>query len=41
MKLTENFVVDNSKIKNAISVENLPTSAETGMFKTLLSFKNL
>ena len=41
MKLTENFVVDNSKIKNAISVENLPTSAEKGMFKTLLSFKNL
>lgn len=39
MKLTENFVVDNSKIKKAIGCENLPTSAEKGMFKTLLSFK--
>ena len=39
MKLTENFVVDNSKIKEAIGCENLPTSAEKGMFKTLLSFK--
>ncbi|MBQ7819293.1 MAG: NAD-dependent epimerase/dehydratase family protein [Bacteroidales bacterium] len=39
MKLTENFVVDNSKIKKAIGCENLPNSAEKGMFKTLLSFK--
>ena len=40
MKLTENFVVDNSKIKNALGVEKMPVSSEIGMYKTLLSFKN-
>ena len=41
MKLTENFVVDNSKIKNALEVDKMPVSSEIGMYKTLLSFKNL
>ena len=41
MKLTENFVVDNSKIKKALNIEKMPVSSEKGMYKTLLSFKNL
>ena len=40
MKLTENFVVDNSKIKKALEVEKLPVSSEIGMYKTLVSFKD-
>ena len=41
MKLTENFVVDNSKIKKALNIEKMPVSSKKGMYKTLLSFKNL
>ena len=41
MKLTENFVVDNSKIKSALEIDKMPVSSEIGMYKTLLSFKNL
>ena len=41
MKLTENFVVDNSKIKKALEVDKMPVSSEIGMYKTLVSFKNL
>lgn len=40
MKLTENFVVDNSKIKRALSIDMMPVSSEKGMYKTILSFKN-
>lgn len=36
-KLTENFVVDNSKIKKALQV-NLPLTAAAGMLKTAQSF---
>ena len=40
MKLTENFVVDNGKIKQALNIDKLPVSSEKGMYKTLLSFRN-
>ena len=38
-KLTENYVVSNQKIKNALGVEKMPLTAEEGMKKTLNSFK--
>ena len=39
-KLTENYVVSNKKIKEALSIEKLPETAEAGLIKTLKSFKN-
>lgn len=38
-KLTENFVVSNAKIKTALGIEKLPTSAREGLVKTISSFK--
>ncbi len=38
-KLTENYLVSNHKIKKALNIDNLPTSAKQGMIKTLDSFK--
>lgn len=38
-KLTENYVVSNHKIKEALMINNLPFSAEEGMIKTIKSFK--
>ncbi|WP_256011191.1 NAD-dependent epimerase/dehydratase family protein [Desertivirga xinjiangensis] len=38
-KLTENYMVDNSKIKTVLKKE-LPLSAREGILKTALSFKN-
>ena len=38
-KLTENYVVSNEKIKNALGIEKMPISAYEGMIKTLKSFK--
>ncbi|WP_293887116.1 MULTISPECIES: NAD-dependent epimerase/dehydratase family protein [unclassified Sphingobacterium] len=40
-KLTESYVVSNDKIKNALGIQYLPTSAEEGLKKTILSFKRL
>jgi len=37
-KLTENYVVSNSKIKAALNIEKLPHSAEVGIIKTIKSF---
>lgn len=37
-KLTENFVVSNTKIKNALGIEKLPISAKEGLVKTIQSF---
>ena len=37
-KLTENFVVSNSKIKTALGIERLPLSAKEGLTKTIKSF---
>lgn len=39
-KLTENYVVSNKKIKEALGIKELPVSAETGLIKTLQSFLN-
>lgn len=38
-KLTENYVVSNTKIKNALGVNQLPLTAQEGLKKTILSFK--
>jgi len=37
-KLTENYIVDNSKIKNALKINHMPVSAKEGLLKTLRSF---
>ncbi len=37
-KLTENYVVSNAKIKNALGIDKMPVSAKEGMRKTLDSF---
>lgn len=37
-KLTESYVVDNSKIKSALKIDRLPVSAREGLLKTLRSF---
>ena len=38
-KLTENYVVSNDKIKNALGIDKMPVSAKEGMRKTLACFK--
>ena len=38
-KLTENYVVSNSKIKDALGIDKMPVSARDGMIKTLQSFQ--
>lgn len=38
-KLTENYVVSNKKIKEALDIDNMPISARNGMQKTLDSFR--
>jgi len=38
-KLTENYVVSNAKIKNALGVASLPVRANEGLIKTLKSFR--
>ncbi len=37
-KLTESYVVDNSKIKSALKIERLPVAAKEGLLRTLRSF---
>lgn len=39
-KLTESYVVSNQKIKTALKIEELPLSAQDGLKKTIMSFKN-
>ena len=39
-KLTENYVVSNSKIKKALNIDKMPFSAEEGFVKTINSFIN-
>lgn len=39
-KLTENYVVSNSKIKKALGIERMPVSAKEGLTRTLKSFKD-
>lgn len=38
-KLTENYVVSNEKIKNALNIDKMPITASQGLKKTLDSFK--
>ena len=38
-KLTENYVVSNDKVKQALGISSLPVSAREGMRKTLESFR--
>jgi nucleoside-diphosphate-sugar epimerase len=38
-KLTESYVVSNEKLKRALSISNMPVTAEDGMMKTLDSFR--
>lgn len=38
-KLTENFVISNSKIKKELGIKQLPHSAEEGLIKTIKSFQ--
>lgn len=38
-KLTENYVVSNAKIKNALEIDKMPVTARDGMRKTLMSFR--
>ncbi len=38
-KLTENYVVSNAKIKQALGIDKMPVSAQEGMRKTLGSFR--
>ena len=39
-KLTENYVVSNDKIKNALGIRRMPVDARTGLTKTIKSFQN-
>ena len=39
-KLTENYVVDNGKIKRALNISTLPVSAREGLVATISSFNN-
>lgn len=39
-KLSESYVVSNTKLKSALNINKLPVNAEEGLIKTLDSFKN-
>lgn len=39
-KLTENYVVSNAKIKNALDIDRMPVRAKDGLKKTIVSFQN-
>lgn len=39
-KLTENYVVSNTKIKAALGIDKMPVRAEEGILKTIESFSN-
>jgi len=39
-KLTENYVVSNEKIKNALGIEKMPVSAQQGFVNTIRSFES-
>ncbi|MDM1503171.1 NAD-dependent epimerase/dehydratase family protein [Myroides marinus] len=40
-KLTENYVVSNDKVKEALGIEKLPVSVEEGIIKTVNSFMKM
>ena len=37
-KLTENYVVSNAKIKEALGIEQMPVRAKDGLIETIKSF---
>jgi nucleoside-diphosphate-sugar epimerase len=37
-KLTESYIVDNTKIKNALKIESFPVSSRDGLYSTIRSF---
>lgn len=39
-KLTENYIVSNAKLKNALEIEKMPFTAQEGFEKTIKSFEN-
>lgn len=39
-KLTENYVVSNAKIKNALGISSMPVDARDGLIRTIKSFQN-
>ncbi|MNY83513.1 hypothetical protein D3C86_2263440 [compost metagenome] len=39
-KLTESYIVSNTKIKDALQIEKLPYTAHEGLEKTIQSFKH-
>ena len=39
-KLTENYIVSNGKLKNALGIDKMPFSANAGFEKTIKSFEN-
>lgn len=39
-KLTENYVVSNSKVKKALGIEHMPVTASEGLIRTIHSFQN-
>lgn len=39
-KLTENYIVSNKKIKDALGINTLPLTTKQGLIKTIQSFKN-
>lgn len=39
-KLTENYVVDNSKLKKALGISNMPVDTKDGIRKTITSFED-
>ncbi|NDV60298.1 NAD-dependent epimerase/dehydratase family protein [Bacteroides sp. 519] len=39
-KLTENYVVSNAKLKNALGINRMPVQAKDGLIKTIKSFSN-
>lgn len=40
-KLTENYVVSNNKLKNALGIKNMPVRAQDGLKKTIKNFEAL
>lgn len=40
-KLTENYVVSNSKIKQALDIDRMPVTAREGLIKTIQSFEKI
>ncbi|MBZ4191511.1 NAD-dependent epimerase/dehydratase family protein [Niabella beijingensis] len=40
-KLTESYIVSNQKIKKELNIEQLPTTSEEGLKKTIQSFQNI